>query len=140
MRFPRFRTPRSLASRIMVYLLSAIIGFSVAIGGGSFLIVKSLLYRQINDHLNMDLRQGSLAIQHTLTDTASNLQQLASHPMLANALTDSIGRDTYLKPFFLEQNLAKQANGALLLGDFKGRSVLATDASLEGWAAQFATG
>ncbi len=119
----------------MAYLLSAIIGFSVMIGGGSFLIVKNLLYQQINDHLNMDLQQTSLALQHTLTDANSNLQQLANHPMLANALTDSIGRDTYLKPFFLEHPLAKQTHGALLLGDFNGHSLLTTDTALENWVA-----
>ena len=53
--------------------------------------------------------------------------------MLASGLTDSIGRDTYLKPFFFEQALAKQRGGALLLADFSGHTLMTTSRALQKW-------
>jgi len=82
--------------------------------------------QQINAQLRSDLQHTSLEFQHLLGDSTVMLQQLAINPLLANALVDSIGRETYLEPFFMEQQLAKQAHTDLLLVDFRGQTLLAT--------------
>ncbi len=53
--------------------------------------------------------------------------------MLSGGLTDSVGRDTYLKPFFLQHSLAKSKYGELLLADFSAHGLLTTSESLKNW-------
>ncbi|MFI3184598.1 MAG: hypothetical protein QX198_01290, partial [Methylococcaceae bacterium] len=120
----------SLANRIMVYALFSILTFSLLIGGGSFWVVYKLFQQQVNAQLRLDLQRASLEIEHLLSDATVTLRQLSTNPLLANALTDSVGRETYLGPFFLEQQLAKQAHTDLLLVDFKGRVVLSTNPAM----------
>lgn len=114
--------------------MSAILGFSLLIGGGSFLIVRHLLKQQVNNQLDLDLKWTLLALKQPLDDVIKNLQLLVKHPLLANGLTDSVGRDTYLQTFFFGHSLAKRPNGALLLTDFNGRPLLTTSESLNNWA------
>ncbi|MCX7092086.1 MAG: ATP-binding protein, partial [Methylobacter sp.] len=120
----------SLANRIMVYALFSILTFSLLIGGGSFWVVYKLFQQQVNAQLRLDLQRASLEIEHLLSDATVTLRQLSTNPLLVNALTDSVGRETYLGPFFLEQQLAKQAHTDLLLVDFKGRVVLSTNPAM----------
>lgn len=121
----------SLANRIMVYALVSILTFSLLVGGGSFWLVYKLFQQQINTQLRLDLQRASLEFEYIWGDASVSLQQLATNPLLSNALTDSIGRETYLKPFFLEQRLAKQAHADLLLVDFRGQILLSTHASAD---------
>ncbi|MGZ5053166.1 MAG: PAS domain S-box protein, partial [Methylobacter sp.] len=120
----------SLANRIMVYALFSILLFSLAVGGGSFFVVHQLIQQQITAQLRTDLQRTSLEFQHMLGDSIAMLQQLAVNPLLANALVDSVGRETYLEPFFMEQQLAKQPNTDLLLIDFRGHTLLSTTPSV----------
>lgn len=121
----------SLANRIMVYALVSILTFSLLVGGGSFWLVYKLFQQQINTQLRLDLQRASLEFEYIWGDASVSLQQLATNPLLSNALTDSIGRETYLKPFFLEQRLAKQAYTDLLLVDFRGQILLSIHASAD---------
>ena len=121
----------SLVNRIMVYALSSILIFSLLIGGGSFWVVYRLLQQQVNAQLRLDLQRASLEIEYLLNDATVTLRQLSANPLLANALVDSIGRETYLQPFFLEQRLAKQSNADLLLVDFQGKILLSTNPALK---------
>lgn len=123
----------SLANRIVAYILSAIAVFSLAIGGGSFLFVQHLLNQQINEQLNFDLQKAVLDIEKPLNNLTNDLQQLAENPLLSSALTDSIGRETYLEPFFLKHPLAKSKYGELLLTDFSAHGLLTTSESLKIW-------
>lgn len=126
MRKLRYWFRHSLANQIMVYALFSILIFSLLVGGGSFWVVHRLFMQQINAQLRSDLQHTSLEFQHLLGDSTVMLQQLAINPLLANALVDSIGRETYLEPFFMEQQLAKQVHTDLLLVDFRGQTLLAT--------------
>ncbi len=120
----------SLANQIMVYALFSILIFSLVVGGGSFLVVRQLFQQQIQAQLRTDLQQASQEFQHLVGDSTLMLQQLAINPLLSNALVDSIGRETYLEPFFMEQRLAKQAHTDLLLVDFRGQTLLANSAAI----------
>ncbi len=113
-----------------MYALFSILTFSLLIGGGSFWVVYKLFQQQVNAQLRLDLQRASLEIEHLLSNATVTLRQLSTNPLLANALTDSVGRETYLGPFFLEQQLAKQAHTDLLLVDFKGRVVLSTNPAM----------
>ncbi len=119
---------RSLANRIMVYALFSILIFSLLVGAGSFWVVYRLLQQQVQVQLYAELQRATLELDHLLGDATVSLQALADNPLLANALTDSVGRETYLKPFFLGQRLANQPHTDLLLVDFQGQTLLATNA------------
>jgi PAS domain S-box-containing protein len=114
----------------MVHALFSILIFSLVVSGGSFLVLHRLFQQQINAQLRADLQRTSLEFQHLLGDSTVMLRQLAINPLLANALIDSIGRETYLEPFFMEQRLAKQAHTDLLLVDFRGRTLLSSNAAM----------
>ncbi|MGR9012479.1 MAG: ATP-binding protein [Gammaproteobacteria bacterium] len=118
----------SLANRIMVYALFSILIFSLLVGGGSFWLVNKLFQQQVNAQLRLDLQRISSEFEHLWSDATVTLEQLSTNPLLSNALVDSIGRETYLEPFFLEQRLAKQAYVDLLLVDFRGQILLSSSA------------
>jgi PAS domain S-box-containing protein len=127
------RFQHSLANRIVAYILAAIAAFSLAIGGGSFLFVQYLLNQQINEQLSFDLQKSVLDIEKLLNSFLNDLEQLADNPLLSGGLTDSLGRETYLQPFFLQHPLAKSKYGELLLADFSAHSLLTTSESLTNW-------
>jgi PAS domain S-box-containing protein len=131
MRKLRYWFQRSLANRIMVYALFSILVFSLVVGGSSFMVVQRLFQHQIESHLRGNLQQVSLELQHRLGDSTAMLKQLAANPLLSNALVDSIGRETYLEPFFMEQRLAKQPYTDLVLVDFRGRTLLASGTAMD---------
>ncbi|MFI3186117.1 MAG: ATP-binding protein [Methylococcaceae bacterium] len=118
----------SLANRIMVYALFSILIFSLLVGAGSFWVVYRLLQQQVHVQLHSELQRATLELDHLLVDATVSLQALADSPLLSNALTDSVGRETYLKPFFLGHSLAKQPDTDLLLVDFQGQILLANTA------------
>ncbi|MGZ5026197.1 MAG: PAS domain S-box protein, partial [Methylobacter sp.] len=121
----------SLVNRIMVYALFSILIFSLVVGGGSFLVVHQLFQQQVEAQLRADLQRASLELQHVFGESTDMLQQLAASPLLSNALVDSVGRETYLKPFFMEHRLAKQSHADLLLVDFRGQTLLASNTSMK---------
>jgi PAS domain S-box-containing protein len=113
----------------MVYALFSILIFSLLIGGGSFWVVYRLFQQQVQMQLRSDLQRVSQEVEHLLADATITLQQLSANSLLSNGLVDSIGRETYLKPFFLEQRLAKQPHTDLLLVDFQGRVLFSSSAA-----------
>lgn len=119
----------SLANRIMVYALFSILTFSLLIGGSSFWLVNKLFQQQVEAQLRLDLQRISSEFEHLWSDATVTLEQLSANPLLSNALVDSIGRETYLEPFFLEQRLAKQPYVDLLLVDFRGHILLSSSTS-----------
>lgn len=118
---------RSLTNQVMVYGLTSILLFSLLVGAGSFWIVYQLLQQQLAFKQHTNLQQISSEFEHLLTEANSSLEQLAINSLLANALVDSVGRETYLRPFFLEQRLAKQSNADLRLVDFRGQTLLSSN-------------
>lgn len=126
----RYWFRHSLVNQIMVYALISIMVFSLLVGSGSFWVVYQLFQQQVQAQLHSDIQRTSLEFEHLLADAIITLQQLATNSLLSNALVDSIGRETYLKPFFLEQRLAKQAHADLLVVDFRGQILLSTGAVL----------
>ncbi|MCF7986408.1 MAG: response regulator [Methylovulum sp.] len=131
-----FKIRKSLANRLMLYLITATFGFVLISAGSSFWLVDHLLQQQANDHLEQDLRQTNAKIEHTLGEVLSSLANLVNHPLLANALIDDTRLESYLKPFFLQHNLISQLDGELWLGDSKGRGLLYSTAELGIWAEQ----
>lgn len=120
----------SLANRIMAYALFAILVFSLIIGIGSFWLVSQLFQQQVNAQLSTSVQQVSLELEHIIGDTNQTLKDLSVNSLLSSGLVDSIGRETYLRPFLLEHPLVKQAYTDLLLVDFSGKTLLASNSTV----------
>ncbi|TAN51331.1 MAG: response regulator [Methylococcaceae bacterium] len=115
----------SLRHRILVFTLLPTVGFSALVGVASYLVVDRLMRDQLMEELAIDLRIVKWRVAQRLNENNETLRRLADNPLLANGLTDSVGRETYLLPFFREHVLARQAEAELVLTDFRG-SLLAS--------------
>jgi PAS domain S-box-containing protein len=97
-------------------------------------LASAALIRQQSASADALLRQREMAfnailVRNNLTALSSRVGELANNPILANALVDSAGKETYLAPFLRGM---RQINGIpiqLMLTDFEGQEIASNGAA-----------
>ncbi|WP_426173636.1 PAS domain-containing sensor histidine kinase [Massilia sp. TWR1-2-2] len=100
-------------------------------------LASAALIRHQSASADALLRQREMAfnailVGNNLAALSSRVAELANSPMLANALVDSAGKETYLTPFLREMG---QINGMpiqLILTDFEGKEIATNGAAAFG--------
>ncbi|MBF0334322.1 MAG: PAS domain-containing protein [Alphaproteobacteria bacterium] len=111
----------SLSSRITVLVVLAVLAASALIGGGSFVLVRQQLSDAIAARLSVSEANAAEKIESRLAAITSSLEGLAANRLAANALVDSMGRDTYLGPFLDGFQRMSGVAADIILLDYKGR-------------------
>ena len=107
----------------ILVLGSLLIGGAVALP--AFLLSRMQLLESANAAISAEAQLESQRIQLLLASDLSIAESLAANSVTANALADSVGRETYLAPLLRNQKL--QSPGAsLILTDYKGRTAAAS--------------
>ncbi|PWC37518.1 ATP-binding protein [Azospirillum sp. TSO35-2] len=120
---PRRLTSGRLARRFAMVSLMLGVVLAVMIGASLYLVSSRHLMRQ--HHANVEAN-ASLAARQTeglLGTLASTVRELADNSVLATALVDSAGKETYLLPFLRSFNHIASVPVAMILTDFEGSPI-----------------
>ena len=114
-----------LQGKITVTLVlgSLLIGGAVAVPG--FLLARHQLIHSTEDLLEAEARRERQEVELRVSAALSVAESLAANSITANALADSLGRETYLEPLLRNQKLQVPGAG-LALTDYRGRVVAAS--------------
>jgi PAS domain S-box-containing protein len=111
---------------LALVLGSLLIGGTVALP--AFLLNRHQLLQSSLDLLSAQAKLERQEIELRLSGVMSVAESLAANSITANALADSLGRETYLSPLLKNQKLpVKQAS--LTLTDYRGDAVAGSEAS-----------
>jgi len=111
---------------LALVLGSLLIGCTVALP--AFLLNRQQLLQSSIDLLSAQAKLERQEIELRLAGVMSVAESLAANTITANALADSLGRETYLSPLLKNQKLpVKQAS--LTLTDYRGDAVAGSEAS-----------
>lgn len=116
-------SPRSLARQFA--------GTAAVLAGLSALLIAlaSLWWIDRLQHEADEVMQGqevelrAIRFAETLIGVEERARELANSPLLATALTDSLGRDAYLQPFLVGVQAISGAPVELVVTDFEGKEI-----------------
>ncbi|KAA6187873.1 GGDEF domain-containing protein [Thiohalocapsa marina] len=112
--------------RRLAFLVAALITSALAM-----LELATLVYEMPRDARSANATAARILgsyLSVSINDRVDDLARLAETALVSTALSDSRGRDAYLKPFFDQQNAAFQHYQLSLL-DYRGRHVAGADFS-----------
>lgn len=121
----------SLTARIAVAGSVAAAILVVVVGGASLLTLRHQSIIAIKSDARHVAEIQARRMTMLLDGVVSHLDSTARNPLIANSLTDSEGRDAYVKPFM---NGLKEVNGVPVratITDFRGRPLVRPDAGLK---------
>ncbi len=111
---------------------SLVIGGTVAVP--AFLLSRMQLLESADMAIAAKAQMERQRLELLLASDLSTAESLAANSVTANALADSMGRETYLEPLLRSQKL--QTPGArLILSDYKGRTVASSQSKAESFRA-----
>ena len=115
-----------LQGKITVTLVlgSLLIGGTVAVPG--FLLARHQMSHSANALLDAEAQRERREIELRIAAAVSVAESLASNTITANALADSMGRETYLVPLLRNQKLPIPG-ASLLLTDYRGRPLATSE-------------
>ncbi len=117
---------RSIYNRILAFTLSLAIGMTLLVGLIAFIASTALLHENLRSTSQVRAQLVQERLQLTLTGAYKYLQNLSESPLVVTALTDSAGRDIYLKPFLQQIRFPLiDESFALFLTDFQGEVLAA---------------
>ena len=127
--------PASLAERFRLWLgrLELHAQISLFLAAGTLLIIASValpafvfarteLLNTANSLLRAQAREHTLRLELKLSTDIATASALATSTITANALGDSVGRETYLIPLLKNQKL-QFPGGQLILTDYRGKPI-----------------
>lgn len=133
----RIRT--RLATRVAIAASGLALFFVLLMGGGAWLVTAQLIRSQVNDLLQIEASGRAEKVTDLIEGIAANFRVLAANSAVANALVDSIGRETYLQPLLADMAEVNGLRTTLVVTDFVGRplvgSVPSGDHEVDPWVA-----
>lgn len=128
-----------LATRVAIAASGLALFFVLLMGGGAWLVTAQLIRSQVNDLLQIEASGRAEKVTDLIEGIAANFRVLAANSAVANALVDSIGRETYLQPLLADMAEVNGLRTTLVVTDFVGRplvgSVPSGDHEADPWVA-----
>jgi len=116
-------SPQSLA-RQFAGTAAALAGVSaLLIALASWWWIDRLQHDAVKVVQRQEVELRATRFAETLSGVEERARELANSPLLATALTDSLGRDTYLQPFLVGVQAIRGVPVELMVTDFEGKEV-----------------
>jgi len=129
-----------LATRVAVAASGLALFFVLLMGAGAWLVTAQLIRSQVHALLLMEASGRAEKIADLIDGVAANFRTLAANSAVANALVDSVGRETYLQPLLADVTEVNGLRTSLSVTDFLGRPLVGAGAGGKGegdpWVAQ----
>ena len=90
-------------------------------------VAKEIVHHQVRERLDQQAISLAHATQIKLNTLRDATRVLAANQLLVSGLIDTVGRDTYLPPFFRSLRLPGPAQATITLTDYRGRAIASTD-------------
>ncbi|MGE5517394.1 MAG: sensor histidine kinase [Bacteroidota bacterium] len=117
-----------LSTRVAAAASGLALFFMLLVGGGAWLVTANLIRDQIADLLKTEASLRAEKVTDLIDGIAANFHALAGNSAIANALVDSIGRETYLRPLLADVSEVHGIHIGLVVTDFIGRPIVGSTA------------
>ncbi|MBC7950624.1 MAG: PAS domain-containing protein [Rhodospirillaceae bacterium] len=128
-----------LATRVAIAASGLALFFVLLMGGGAWLVTAQMIRSQVNDLLLIEASGRAEKVTDLVEGVAANFRVLAANTAVANALVDSIGRETYLQPLLSDMAEVNGLRTTLMVTDFVGRPLVGSvppgDHEADSWVA-----
>jgi signal transduction histidine kinase len=127
-----------LSTRVAAAASALALFFVLLMGGGAWLVTAQLIRAQVNQLLLTEANLRSEKVSDLIEGVASNFHVLSANSAIANALVDSVGRETYLRPLLADVAEVHGLRTSLVVTDFIGRPVVGStpgNAEADPWVA-----
>lgn len=123
---------RSRLSTRVAFAASAVALFFVLLtGGGAWLVTRTLIAQQVNGLLQTEAILRAERVSDLLDGVIANFHALAANTVVANALVDSVGRETYLQPLLADVSQVNNLPAEAVVTDFQGRVLVASNPAVQ---------
>ncbi|HLO74889.1 MAG TPA: hypothetical protein VK196_00355, partial [Magnetospirillum sp.] len=113
-----------LSTRVAAAASGLALFFVLLMGGGAWLVTAQLIRGQVGELLETEATLRAEKVTDLIDGVSSNFRVLASNSAIANALVDSVGRETYLRPLLADVAEVHGMRTALVVTDFIGRPLV----------------
>lgn len=113
-----------LATRVAIAASGLALFFVLLMGVGAWLVTAQLIRSQVNALLAMEASARAEKVADLVEGVAANFRTLAANAVVANALVDSVGRETYLQPLLADMAEVNGLRISLVVADFLGRPLV----------------
>ncbi|MCR6630766.1 MAG: ATP-binding protein [Magnetospirillum sp.] len=128
-----------LSTRVAIAASALALFFVVLMGGGAWLVTAQLIRAQVNDLLVTEAGLRAEKVSDLIEGVFAHFHVLAGNAAIANALVDSVGRETYLRPLLTDVADVHGLRTSLVVTDFIGRplvgSIVPGDREADPWVA-----
>jgi len=114
----------SISKRITLSTLTVTMAIVLFLGMLSYHYMRVGLTNQINQHIEHHADTIAERTERILALLLEDIRNMSENLIVVNALIDSTGRDTYVRPFFLGLKLSGNMPFALTLCDFEGKPII----------------
>jgi signal transduction histidine kinase len=128
-----------LSTRVAAAASALALFFVLLAGGGAWVVTSQLIRDQVGELLTTQASLRAERVADLIDGISANFRALAGNSAIANALVDSVGRETYLRPLLNDVSEVHGIRIALAVTDFIGRplvgSAKAVDREADPWVA-----
>jgi len=121
----------SLANKISLASVALTLLVAFAVGGVAQSFTRQYILESVDRELREELRIYGQRVSLYLEAASHNLESLSKNSLTMNALVDSTGRDTYLKPFLEEFIVSDKLKIDVGLYDFSGKLIASSANQVE---------
>lgn len=113
-----------LSTRVAISASALALFFVLLTGGGAWLVTAQLIRGQVADLLETEATLRAEKVSDLIDGISATFHTLAGNSAIANALVDSVGRETYLRPLLADVGEVHGMRTALAVTDFIGRPLV----------------
>ena len=125
------RVGARLSTRVAIAASALALFFVVLMGGGAWLVTAHLIRGQVADLLKTEATLRAEKVSDLIDGVAANFRMLAGNSAVANALVDSVGRETYLRPLLADVAEVHGMRTKVVVTDFIGRPLVGSAGAVE---------
>ncbi|MEI6557529.1 MAG: ATP-binding protein [Rhodospirillaceae bacterium] len=118
-----------MTQSVRIALATAAVALAVmaSLGTISLVYVMGIVADTVRGEARHELAERAEAVEQRLGSLTSHLAGMAANTMFANALADSKGRETYLRPFVRDVRSIDGIPVLVAMTDYRGRVIASTD-------------
>jgi signal transduction histidine kinase/HAMP domain-containing protein len=121
-----------LARRVAAAAAALTLAFVILIGGAAYVVLRSLVRTEVEYSVNTEASLRAQKVGDVLDNMVAGAASLAANTVVANALADSIGRETYVAPLLADFAEVGGVPVRASITDYRGQVILGPWPEMDG--------